>query len=441
MPLRRGDWWVLAVSSLEQVIGAALSTVAGVIIPMINLISHPELSSMMQGILGASGLVGICVGSPVIGRLSDRMGYLLWFRLCPVIIMAGALLAWLVPTVWCTALGLFIAGLGVGGGYSLDQSYISEIMPDRWQLMMVGIAKGTCAIGFLGAAAICYFILKFDPQVYLWHNLLLIITAMGLITLILRIHWAESPRWLMLRGQKVKAQRAAQFFLGKGVEVTPLPRQPHVKSTSVGSLFRGRSLIRVIFSGIPWACEGLGVYGFGVFLPVLVLALGIDNSDAEGVAAVINSVELTTVINFFILPGFALGLWLLDKCNHVKMLAGGFLICAVGLVILLAGYIHHWSTWVMILGFVIFEVFLNAGPHLVTFIIPSRIYPVADRAAGAGIAAMLGKVGAVAGVFFMPMLLRSGGMTAVLVVSIAVMVAGALISWVFGSMLGLTRTN
>ncbi|MDE6308971.1 MAG: sugar porter family MFS transporter, partial [Muribaculaceae bacterium] len=356
-----------------------------------------------------------------------------------VIIILGSLISWLFPTVTCAVIGLFIAGLGVGGGYSLDQSYISEIMPKRWQQIMVGIAKGSCALGFMGAAGICYMILKGDPEPQLWSDTMLIITALGVITLLMRIRWAESPRWLMLKGRTADAQQATRFFLGDGVVITPLPAAAKTKSATWGEMFRGRNLIRVIYSGIPWACEGLGVYGFGVFLPVLVLALGIDANNAQGIAKVINSVELTTVINFFILPGFALGLWLLNKINHVQLLSWGFLICALGLVILMLGYLWHWPLWVIILGFVIFEIFLNAGPHLVTFVIPSQVYPVVDRAAGAGIASMLGKVGAVAGVFFMPIWLQAGGMTLVLGISIGVMVAGAVIGWIFGGMLGIAK--
>ena len=72
-----------------------------------------------------------------------------------------------------------------------------------------------------------------------------------------------------------------------------------------------------------------------------------------------------------------------------------------------------------------------------TFRIPSAIYPVDDRGAGTGIAAMLGKAGAVAGVILMPILLEAGGMTLVLGVSIAVMLLGTLIGRVYGKKLGL----
>lgn len=83
-------------------------------------------------------------------------------------------------------------------------------------------------------------------------------------------------------------------------------------------------------------------------------------------------------------------------------------------------------------GFCIFELFLNAGPHLLTFVLPSQIYPVEERSRGAGLAACMGKLGAVLGVFFIPMLLAAGGARLVLWVSIAVMLSGAVLTMAFG---------
>ncbi len=65
------------------------------------------------------------------------------------------------------------------------------------------------------------------------------------------------------------------------------------------------------------------------------------------------------------------------------------------------------------------------------------IYPVAERGAGMGIAAMLGKVGAILGVFSMPALLAWGGIAAVLQVSIAVQLLGAAVTFVYGKRLKL----
>lgn len=439
MPLRPGDYKVLVVSSMEQIIGAALSTVVGIVIPLIAL-TGTDLSSMMQGVIGASGLLGIALGSLVIGKLIDRQGYLGWFRICPIIIMAGSLLSFLIHTPGCLVAGMFIAGVGVGGGYTLDTTYISEIMPDRWKQLMTGVAKASCAIGFTLAAGIGWWIIVAADRPQVWPYMMLVLGIMGFITLLMRLKWRESPVWLAAHGHRQEAEEAARFFTGEDVTVE-VPAKAVASTVTWGEMFRGRNLIKVIYSGLTWACEGLGVYGFGVFLPVLVMALGIGTSDGHGLDKVVGSVEMTFWINMFIIPGFVLGLLLMRRVNHAQIMGWGFVGCVVGLIILWLAYVWHWPVWCSVLGFLVFELALNAGPHLITFVIPTSIYPVGQRGVGDGIAAMLGKVGAVLGVFFMPVLLHSGGMTLVLWVSIAVMAAGALLTFIPAWMLGVLRDN
>ena len=438
MPLRGKSYWIVAVSSMEQIIGAGLSTLVGVMIPMIGLLHHAQLSPVMQGVLGAAGLIGIAVGSPVIGKLSDKHGYLAWFRLCPLLIIAGALIGWMAGSVAMLAVGLFVAGIGVGGGYSLDSAYIDELLPDKWQLVMVGAAKGACAIGFIGVALLCWWILDADPNPAIWNKLMLILAAMAALTFLMRIHWAESPKWLLAKGKVQEAQKAVETFYGKGValsaeEIAKAKAPKQQEDVSWASMLKGDNLRKAILCGIPWACEGLGVYGFGVFLPVLVMALGIESSTAVGIHKIVNSVEVTALVNFFILPGFILGLLLMRKASHIRMLWLGFVISAAGLLLLYCGYALHWEHWVLILGFIIFELALNAGPHLVTFILPSQVYPISDRGTGSGLAAMTGKIGAVVGVVVMPLLLDAGGAKLVLIVSIAVMLLGAAVAIAFRS--------
>ncbi len=434
MPLRKQHFAVLAIGSMEQIIGTVLSGLVGIVMPMMLLLpTYHTMSSFMQGVLGAAGLLGIAIGSPIIGSLSDRYGYLFYYRLCPVLITVFSLLVYFFPYEWVLILGLFMIGVGVGGGYALDSDYISELMPDRWKEFMVGVAKSTSALGFVAVAALCWFILAHGLKADQWSSLFLIPGALGALTFLLRIPCRQSPRWLMEKGQTAKAEAAAKYFLGPDVVITPEKKLVASKPTPWLDMFKGANLAKVIFSGIPWACEGVAVYGVGVFLPILVMALGIDTSHAEGMAKIINSVELTTIINSFIVIGFAIGLLVMRRMWHVSLMSIGFLMSAAGMAVLLWGYESHLPLWVSVVAFLVFEIGLNAGPHLITFVVPTQIYDVDDLGAGSGIAAMFGKLGAVAGVFIIPMVLHSGGVKMVLIVCTAIMLLGALITQIFGS--------
>lgn len=435
MSLRPRHFLIVAAASLGQVTGAALSTLIGIVLPMIQILRHPELTSFQQGGIASMSLIGIMIGSIVFGSLSDRHGYLLYFRLCPIIIFAASVLVMAVDSIAVLTIGLLVMGLGIGGEYSLDSNYISEIMPRKWRLLMVGMAKASSSIGNIAAAGTALWLLYAWNDPHAWNRMVCIIATLSLVMFLCSLWFRESPGWLLTHGRMAQAEDAARHFLGNDIEIETMQHddgQQNIDRMSWGDMFHGENLRKVIFSGLPWACEGLAVYGIGVFLPVLIMALGLAPHSVDSYRHIIDSVELTTYINIAILPGFILGLWLVDKWYHVRTQTLGFLLCAAGLSLLLVAYELHWAAWIAIAGFMIFEIFLNAGPHLMTFIIPPQIYSVAERGSGTGIADACGKAGAVIGVFFMPLLLEWGGVELVLGVTITVQLIGAIVTHVIG---------
>ena len=434
MPLRWGHIRVVMTASLGQLTGGALSTLVGVVLPLMLLLTHRDLSSAMQGVVAATSLVGIMIGSIVVGALSDRHGYLRYFRLSPAIILLGSVVALFSASLNSLMVGLFVMGFGVGGGYSLDGDYISEIMPRRWRLFMVGVAKATSAIGNVVMAFVCFYILKHWTTADHWSGLFLLISLLATVMLLSSIRFAESPGFLLAHSRREQAERAVRYFLGSDVTIGELENEIAAsregRSSWRGAL-SGDNLRRAVLCGVPWACEGFGVYGVGVFLPILVMAVGLGDS-GSGVAHLASSVELTGYINLFVALGFIVGLAVVRRSSHVRQQTVGFMLSAAGLALLLAAHILNWDRWLMVAGFVVFELFLNAGPHLVSFLLPSEVYPVADRGAGAGLAAAMGKAGAVAGVLFVPMLMKWGGVDLALVVTALVQLLGAGVTAVLG---------
>ena len=439
MPLTPRHAWVVFVASLGQLIGTGVATLAGVIIPLLNIVNRPGLSSEMQGIIGAADLVGIAVGSVIIGKLIDKYGYILIFRLCPAIVLLASAIAAFIPSTPVLIVMLFIIGFGIGGEYSLDSNYISELMPVKWKSFMVGLAKAASAFGNILVAGVCYLMIHHWNKAQNWPDLMWIVAVIAAVMLITRIWFYQSPKWLEEQGKAKEAEKMLQKFLGSNVELASDPG-PSSKErivdpeTDSNKNFWSRNWKKIILTGIPWACEGLGVYGIGVFLPVLVMSLGIEPTvpNAMPILHVSESVELTFFISCIILPGFILGIWLIQKrCNICRMQTWGFLLCALFLIVLLLASVNHWPHWISIVSFMAFELFLNMGPHLVTYVLPPKVYPVATRGFGTGIAASLGKIGAVLGVFFIPVLMHSGGTSLVLVVSAIVMGVGALVTFLF----------
>ncbi|MDE6668201.1 MAG: MFS transporter, partial [Muribaculaceae bacterium] len=309
MRLTPRHYWIVFVASLGQLIGTGVATLAGIIIPMIEILRHPELSSFMQGLIGAIDLIGIAIGSIIFGRLSDRYGYILFFRLCPLLILIAAVIGALIPNVSVLVISLFFVGLGIGGEYSLDSGYISELMPDKWKATMVGVAKAASAFGNIIVAAVCFGLITYWHKADMWSHLMWIVAVIAGVMFIVRIWFYQSPKWLLDQGKKKQAEIAVKKFLGPNVVIEPneTDTKSVVTPTKMSfSQFISSNWRQVILSGIPWACEGLGVYGIGVFLPVLVMALGLEHAgiDETPIMHVASSVEITLWISCIILPGF-----------------------------------------------------------------------------------------------------------------------------------------
>lgn len=163
MPLRWGHIRILVIASAGQFFGGVLAVLIGVIAPLIAITHHPELSSWLQGLVFSSGLTGITVGSLFFGHFSDRYGYLFFFRLCPLLILFASLWIFFSQSILVLTICLLIIGFGIGGGYALDPSYVSETMPKKWKRQMLGISKATSALGNIIMIIVAYFVLKTPP--------------------------------------------------------------------------------------------------------------------------------------------------------------------------------------------------------------------------------------------------------------------------------------
>ena len=334
MPLRRGHFRVWIVAALGQVAGAGIATLAGIVIPMLQLILHPELSSFEQGAVACCSLVGIMIGSMLFGAWSDRTGYLLFFRLCPALVTAAALFVWLVDTPASLVVGLFLMGLGIGGDYSLDSDYISEIMPRRWRLTMVGAAKAASALGSILFAAVAYLLLKRWDDPHMWNRLWLLVAGLAAAMLLSRIRFEQSPGWLIARGRTAEAERAVRYFLGPDVRIGEIAARPRHDATlqknAWRELFRRGNRKKIVFSGLPWACEGVGVYGIGIFLPALVMALDILKGFVSAEIGVWLAAETGGLLAFvFVIIGHTFPFWL-------KFHGGKGVACGAGAILALS---------------------------------------------------------------------------------------------------------
>jgi len=195
-----GITWIL--DGLEVTLMGAISAV----------LQRPEVmhfSAAQIGFIGSSYLAGAVLGSIVFGNLTDRYGRRMFFFLSLSIYLAGVGLTAISWNLASFAIFRFITGAGIGGEYSAVNSAIDELIPARLRGRIDLIVNGSFWLGAAGGSASTIVIL--NPHIISypigWRLGFGIGAVIGCGILYLRKFIPESPRWLLVHGQRQEAER------------------------------------------------------------------------------------------------------------------------------------------------------------------------------------------------------------------------------------------
>ena len=107
----------------------------------------------------------------------------------------------------------------------------------------------------------------------------------------------------------------------------------------------------------------------------------------------------------------------MDRIGHRRLQFIGFSVMALCFVVLaiVPQLTEQVAPFLAILGLSYF--FIQFGPNMTTFVLPSEVFPVSMRTTGHGVAAGIGKLGAFVGVFLVPVLQDHIGLRGLLAVA------------------------
>lgn len=404
--LNRTHWKAWFLSSMGIFLDGFDLFIIAIALPLID--SQFHMSHMMKGLLVAAAPVGCVFGATIFGRMTDKLGrraILLLDLLFYVIFTALSAFAWN-PAV--LLLFRFLLGIGIGADYPVSSTYITENMPKKIRgRMMVG-GFGFQAIGMIAAAAIGSIILWLHPEVVAWRWMLGIAVIPAIVILLFRLTLPESPRWLLHQGQTEKAEAVASHMTGKKLKVEALAAS---EQSSYLDLFHSRYIKRTILTAGTWFIMDVAFYGINFFAPIIFIALGI-----SGHAGVIGQAKAAIhhicFADIFLVVGILLCVYLVEKWGRIRSLSFGFFGMAVAMFLLAISPVFRGSDgyiFVILAGFVLFNITVNMGPNPITYLLPTEVFPTHLRATGHGFAAGCAKAGAVLGAIIIPVLMVTLG--------------------------------
>ena len=207
---------------------------------------------------------------------------------------------------------------------------------------------------------------------------------------------------------------------------------------SFWALFNSRNRRATIFASVPWFIQDLGTYGIGIFTPTILAAAlggGADHirSVSDLIADGILAAKGAALITFLLIVGIAFAVVLADKLGRIKLQIGGFIGCALGLLLASFSIDFEGSTKIALIfaGFMMFNFMTNIGPNAQTYLLAGEVFPTAVRGMGAGFAAAFAKIGAVATAFLFPILLVDIGTRALLYGLVITSILGAIVTWIY----------
>ncbi|MBE9168554.1 MFS transporter [Pleurocapsales cyanobacterium LEGE 06147] len=398
------------------------------------------------GTIAVAAVAGSLVGSLTLGPITDKVGrqrMLVVDILIFVIASAATALSWNATSL---ILFRFLVGVGIGADYPISVSYITENVPSRFRGRMVIGAFSFQAVGaLLGAVVGLVVIWAFqqlypdsaEPAIrYAWRWMLGMGLLLAILVGILRFQFLlESPRYYIARGEYDEASKAAAELLEQPIVITPETDPPSREpSLSYGALFSPRYFRRTILASIPWFLQDIATYGIGIFTPLIIVTLAFSN-EGNLMTREMNAALGSAFVDVFLILGFSLAIALIDRIGRIRLQIVGFLGMAVGLVVLaLAGdpmMAGASNLGLVLTGFIIFNLLMNAGPNSTTFLLSGEVFPTSIRASGAGFAAAFAKAGAVFGTFALPILKQSVGVANLLLLLAFTCVLAAIITYIF----------
>ena len=395
-PMTAMQWRIWGLAAAGKFFEGFVVFMTGVALPLIVREFH--IGAAEKGIVSAASLAGILVGAVLLGGLSDYFGRKRMY-ISEIIIFCAFLrrCCCSAPTFSPLAICLFGLGMALGCDYPTAHMIISESIPSLARGKLVLGAFAFQAVGALAGTGVGCLVLVLVPDLSAWRWMFATAIVPALLVTIGRFFITESPNWLSARGHHERAE----------IEVTRLlVRTPQYPSTisltrhtvdvtqpkpSFWTLFDHRNLRATIFASVPWFIQDLGTYGIGIFTPtILAAALGGGADHIRSVSDLISDGILAAkgaaLITFLLIVGIAFAVVLADKLGRIKLQIGGFIGCALGLLLASFSIDFEGATKIFLIfaGFMMFNFMTNIGPNAQTYLLAGEVFPTAVRGMGAG---------------------------------------------------------
>ncbi|MGC8609781.1 MAG: MFS transporter [Thermoplasmata archaeon] len=341
---------------------SVISLAALYMFPILNF------SNLFQTLVLGAVILGTIIGTIGAGFLTDLFGRrtIYIYDLLGYIIFG--VLQVLTSNPWIIVISRLFMGIAIGADYPVSNSYIAEIAPKEFRGRYLAFANVSFVSGAFISVLISWIIFELYPIIppdLGWRLMLVLGVIPAIIVLIMRYQMPESQRWENVKGKIVGTEIAKEMFTGLGGKFT-------------------------ILNSVLWFIYDMVVYGASLFIPTIILRVYGTSQVPNQVNALYDSIFLLVLLLSATLVTF-----IIDSTGRKIIQIIGYV--GMGIFFLLIPYGFE-NIYIFIMIAVMVE-FFNGFVGTTTGIFPAELAKTEFRGSAYGFASMMGKIGALVGVF------------------------------------------
>jgi putative MFS transporter len=359
--------------------GYALGTIGFAIVLMAKQI---YLSPKWMGLLGASALMGLFLGSIILGGIAGHIGRQKIFLFNFVIITFASALQFFVNIPIQLFFLRILIGFALGGDYAVGVALLAEFAPKRHRGVLLGALSVVWTVGYV-CSNIIGILCTSSSSTDLWRWMLASAAIPAGLVLLLRLGTPESPRWLASKGRSEEAHQIIVKYFGPNVV---LDEKVVTTKSSYLDLFNKKNWKRTTFGGLFFCTLVIPYFAIYTFLPLILGKMGLAENNAVDLA-----------LNFVLIIGGLAGLWL-----TVKLTRRGFTIYSYAIMAVALGLLTFTHNLILsVTSFLIFTFVMTAICNL-TGVYPPELFPTELRSEGVGMCTAISRLGAAVGTYLLP---------------------------------------
>ena len=234
------------------------------------------------GVVLSMELIGMAVGSVLLGQLADRIGRKVTALGCLVVMALGMFATTQVASIEMLAATRLFTGLGIGGMLATTNALVAEYASDKWRGAAVAIMAAGYPMGAIAGGAIASNLLATGG----WRDVFWLGAVMTALCIPLIPWLLPEPAGSLLqrrRGNVLAAVNRSLGALGHAPVTALPPPEPDAPRAGMRELFaRGMAPVTVLLT-LAYFLHIMTFYFILKWVPKIVVDMGFSPSSAGGV--------------------------------------------------------------------------------------------------------------------------------------------------------------